>query len=74
MENVLEQGIEAGKRGCEDADVDFDLRPDWNPGPAPETMLVTVNNAHDMQGLPAVIIVLPALSRFDWSASHDNFT
>lgn len=71
---MLEQGIETGKRGCEDADVDFDLRPDWNPGPAPETMLVTVNNTYNMQDLPAEIIVLPGPSWFDRPASHDNFT
>ena len=43
MEDVLEQWREAGKRSREDADVDFDLRPYRDPGPAPEATSVTAS-------------------------------
>lgn len=40
MEDLFEQGGETGEGGGEDADVDFDLGPYWDPGPAPLCVLV----------------------------------
>jgi hypothetical protein len=73
VKDVLEQGREARKRSSEDADVDLDLRPDGNPSPAPELMLVTANEAGKIQYLPTEVVFLPATSRFDRPARHNYF-